>query len=73
MRGKFRRSLDEKLVDMEQSYQCLKFGEIREKHKVQLWHLRIRQPAQTTLREKFWKKKLKVDADYEKNKKLLTT
>jgi hypothetical protein len=33
----------------------------------------IRQSAQTTLRETFWKKKLKVDADYVKNtKKLLT-
>jgi hypothetical protein len=53
MHGQFPCSLDEKLVDKVQSYQWLKFGDIGEKQKVQLWQLRIRQSAQTTLREKF--------------------
>jgi hypothetical protein len=61
-----------KLVDKEQSYHWLKFGDI--KGETELWQLRIRQSAQTTLREKFLKKKLKVDVDYVNNtKKLLTT
>jgi hypothetical protein len=53
MHGQFPRCLGEKLVDKEQSYRWLKFGDIKEKQKVQLWQLRIRQCAQTTLREKF--------------------
>jgi hypothetical protein len=48
MHGQFPRSLDEKLVDKEQSYRWLKFGDFKGKQKVQLWQLRIRQLAQTT-------------------------
>jgi hypothetical protein len=51
MHGQFPRSLDEKLVDKEQSYRWMKFGDI--KQTVQLWQLRIRKSAQTTLKEKF--------------------
>ena len=35
MHGQFPRNLDEKLVDIEQSYRWLKSGDIREKQKVQ--------------------------------------
>jgi site-specific recombinase XerD len=51
MNGQFPRSLHEKLVEKEQSYQWLKFEYIKGESK--LWQLRIRQSEQTTLREKF--------------------
>ena len=35
MHGQLQRNLDEKLVDIEQSYRWLKSGELREKQKVQ--------------------------------------
>jgi hypothetical protein len=53
MHGQFTIILDRKLVDKEQSYRWLKFEDIEEKQKVQLWQLKIRQSAQTILRGKF--------------------
>jgi hypothetical protein len=73
MHGQFPRSLDEQLLDKEQSYDGCSVETLREKQKVQLWQLRIRQSAQTTLREKYRKNKLKLDVNYVMNtKKLLT-
>jgi hypothetical protein len=74
MHGQSPRSLDEKLVDKEQSYWCLKFGDIKGETESTIVAAQDEASAQTTLREKFWKKKLKVDADYvKKTKKLSTT
>jgi hypothetical protein len=53
MHGQFPRSLDEQLVDKEQSYRWLKFGDIKGETESTIVQLRIGQSAQTTLREKF--------------------
>jgi hypothetical protein len=74
MHGQFPLSLDENWCIRNTPTDDWNLETLREKQKVQLWQLRIRQSAQTILREKFWKKKFKVDASYVKNmKKLLTT
>jgi hypothetical protein len=40
-----------KCVDNEQSYQWLKFEDIKGEQKVKLWQFRIRQSAQTTYKK----------------------
>jgi hypothetical protein len=73
MHGHFSRSLDEKLVDKEQSYRWLKFGDIKGETESTVVQLRIRQSAQTTLRE-ILKEEIESRCGYVKNtKKLLTT
>jgi hypothetical protein len=51
--GQFPRSLDEKLVDNEQSYRWSKFGNIEEKRKVQWWQHKSKQLLQTISKIKF--------------------
>jgi hypothetical protein len=54
MDGQLSRSLDEKLMDKEQSCQWLKFGDIKgETESTVEWQLRIRHSVQTALRKKF--------------------
>lgn len=43
MHGQIPHSLEEKLVDKEQPYQWLKFGDSEGEQKANLWQLRIRQ------------------------------
>jgi hypothetical protein len=56
MHAQFPRSLNEKLVDKVQSYRNLET--LREKQKVQLWQIRIRQSAQTTFKRKILKEEI---------------
>jgi hypothetical protein len=70
MHGQFPRSLDEKLVDKEQSYQWLKFGDIKGETESTI----ATAQDQAISTNYFERKTLKVDADCVKNaKKLLTT
>jgi hypothetical protein len=70
MFGQFPRSLDEKLVDKEQSYRWLKFGDIKGETESTI----VAAQDQAISTNYFKRKILKVDADYVKNtKKLLTT
>jgi hypothetical protein len=52
-RGQFPHSLDEKLVDKEQSYWWLKFGDIKGETESTIVAAQVRQSAQNTFREKF--------------------
>jgi hypothetical protein len=51
--GQIPLSLDDKLVDKEQYCRRLKYGDIKGKHKLQEWQLRIRHSVQTILRKIF--------------------
>ena len=52
MRGQFPCNLNEKLVDKELSCGLLKFGDIKEKQKVQYWQLKTKQLVQINLKIK---------------------
>jgi hypothetical protein len=70
------RSLDEKLVDIEQSHRWLKCGYIKGETEstIVLAQNQTISTVQTILRIKFRRKKLRVNAGYVSNiKKLLTT
>jgi hypothetical protein len=70
MPGQFPRSLYEKLMDKEQSYRWLKFGDIKGETESTI----VAAQDQAISTNYFKRKTLKVDADYVKNtKKLLTT
>jgi len=73
MQGQLPNNLDEKLVDIEQSYWWLKPGDIKRKIEIQYWQLKTKQLVQTILRIKFWRKELTVNAGYVKNMKKLST
>jgi hypothetical protein len=69
LNGQFSQSLDEELIDTEQSYQWLKFGDI--KGETECF---IMAAQDQVISKNYFKKKLKVDANCVKNmKKLLTT
>jgi IS30 family transposase len=53
MQGQFPRNLLEKLVDNEQSYRWLNFGDIKGEQRVQYWQLKTKQLVQTLLKIKF--------------------
>jgi hypothetical protein len=73
MHGQFPRSLDEKLEDKEQSYWWLKCGDIKGETESTIVAAQDQAISTNCFKRKFWKKKLKADADYVKNtKKLLT-
>ena len=70
MHGQLPRNLDEKLVDIEQSYRWLKSGDI----KGETGSTIVAAQDQAILRIKFCSKKLRVNGGYVSNmKKLLTT
>jgi len=72
MHAQLPRSLDEKLVDIEQPCRWLKYGDI--KGETESTILAAQDQVQTILRIKFGRKKLRVNAGYVNNmKKLLTT
>jgi hypothetical protein len=73
MHKQFPHSLDERLVDREQSYWWLKFGDI--KGDTESTVAAQGQALSTNcFKKKFWKKKLKANSSFVKNmKKLLTT
>jgi hypothetical protein len=74
MHGQFPRSLGERLVDKEQSYRWLKFGDIKGETESTIVAAQDQAISTNYFKIKIVKKKLKVDADYVKNtKKLLTT
>jgi hypothetical protein len=41
--GQLPRNLDEEVVDIEQSYQWIKSGDIKEEQRVQQWQLKTKQ------------------------------
>ena len=75
MHGQLPRNLDEKLVDIEQSYRWLKSGDIKEETESTIVAAQ-NQAINTNYckKKKIWTKKLRVNAGYVSNmKKLLTT
>jgi hypothetical protein len=67
-------SLDEKLVDKEQSYGWLKFGDIKGETEIKIVAAQDCAFSTNYLEKKFERRNLKADADYVKNtKKQLTT
>jgi hypothetical protein len=71
MHGQFTRSLDEKLVDKEQSYRWLKFGDIKGETGSRVVAAQDQPLSTNCFKEKFWSKKLKVTSDCVRNAKKL--
>jgi hypothetical protein len=72
--GQFPRSLYEGLIDKEQSYRWLRFGDIKGETESVIMATQDQAISTNYFKKKFWNKKLKVNADCAKNmKRLLTT
>ena len=73
MHGQFPRNLDEKLVDIEQSYRWLKSGDIKGETESTKLAAQDKAISKNYFKKKFWSKKLRVNAGNVSNmKKLLT-
>jgi hypothetical protein len=74
MHGQFPRSLDEKLVDKEQSYRCLKFGDFKGDAESTIVAAQIRAISANYFKRKILKEEIESRCRLCKNtKKLLTT
>jgi hypothetical protein len=74
LHGHFPRSLDEGLIDKEQSYRRLKFGNIKGETESVIMAAQDQAISTNYFKKKFWNKELKVDANCVKNmNRLLTT
>ena len=74
MHGQLPRNLDEKLVDIEQSYRWLKSGDMKGETESTVVAAQDQAISTNSLGTKFWRKKLRINAGYVNNmKKLLTT
>jgi len=74
MHGQLPRNLEEKLVDIEQSYCWLKFGDIKEETESTIVAAQDQAISTNYFKNKILKEELRVNAGYVSNmKKLLTT
>ena len=74
MHGQLSRNLDEKLVDIEQSYRWLKSGDIKGETESTIVAAQDQAISTNYFKEKFWRKKLRLNIGYvSKMKKLLNT
>ena len=74
MHGQLPRNLDEKLVDIEQSYRWLKSGDIKGETESTIVAVQDQAISTNYFKKKYSRKKLKANASYVSNmKKLLTT
>ena len=74
MRGQLPRNVDEKLVDIEQSYRWLKSGDIKGETESTIVAVQDQAISTNYFKNKIWREKLRVNAGYvSKMKKLLTT
>jgi len=74
MHGKFPRNLEENLVDNEQSYKWVKFGDSEGETEIRIMAAQDQTLVQIILKVKFWRKKFRVNVGYVYNmKEILTT
>ena len=73
MHGQLPRSLDEKLVDIEQSYRWLKYGDIKGETESTIVAAQDQAISTNYFKNKILRKKSRVNAGYVNNMKLLTT
>ena len=71
--GQLPRSLDEKLVDIEQSYRWLKYGDIKGETESTIVAAQDQAISTNYFKNKILRKKSRVNAGYVNNMKLLTT